>query len=107
MENFIHSQDNSILSDIERLERMFLKLDHFANLDSKSRIQIREMEQTIKSLKAKFCKKPKASTLKLAELLNNCLIQNPYGDGVVLRVFKTPNANLEKCSIANFYLNNI
>lgn len=107
MEKLIYSQDNSILSDIEHLERMFLKLDHFANLDSKSRIQIREMEQTIKSLKAKLSKKPKATTLKLVELLNKCLTQNPYGDGVVLRVFKTPNAQLEKCSIANFYLNNI
>jgi len=49
-------------------------------------------------------REPRPSTQNLADQLNKALLENPDGDGVILKVFKNIDSKVEKCSIMNFYL---
>ena len=104
MENLIHDKENYILSDVELLERSLLKLQHFHKLDSKTRICVSEMLDILISLNKKLNREPRPSTQNLADQLNRALLENPDGDGVILKVFKSPDSKVERCSIMNFYL---
>jgi hypothetical protein len=104
MENLIHNKENYILSDVEHLERSLLKLQHFHKLDSKTRICVSEMLDILISLNKKLNREPRPSTQNLADQLNRALLENPDGDGVILKVFKSPDSKVERCSIMNFYL---
>jgi hypothetical protein len=104
MENLIHDKENYILSDVEHLERSLLKLQHFHKLDSKTRICVSEMSNILFSLNKKLKREPRPSTQNLADQLNRALLENPDGDGVILKVFKSPDSKVERCSIMNFYL---
>jgi hypothetical protein len=104
MENLIHNKENYIISDVEHLERNLLKLQHFHKLDSKTRICVSEMLDILISLNKKLNREPRPSTQNLADQLNKALLENPDGDGVILKVFKSPDSKVERCSIMNFYL---
>ena len=106
MENISQSQDNDVLYMIDELEKKGLRMEHFSNLDSKDRKEVYELNSIIMSLRNRLVRNPKPTTNLLANQINQALKDNPYGGGVVVRVFRDINSKIEKCSIIDIYLNN-
>lgn len=47
----------------------------------------------------------KPTTKRLKEEINQALLKNKHGDGVIVRVLKNQEYKIEKCSLLNFYIN--
>lgn len=47
----------------------------------------------------------KPTTIRLKDAINQALIENEHGDGVLLWILKNKDAKKEKCSLVKLYLN--
>jgi 3-phosphoglycerate kinase len=106
MENIIESQNNDTQYLLEELEKAVIRLDHFSKLDNHGRKESYRLRHIVEALKDRLLKNPKPTTNLLANQINQALKDNPYGGGVVVRVFRDINSKIEKCSIIDIYLNN-
>ena len=106
MGNIIGNQNSDTQHLLEELEKAVIRLDHFSKLDNHGRKESYRLQQLIQSLKNRLLKNPKPTTHLLANQINQALLDNPDGDGVIVRVLIDPKAKIEKCSILDFHLSN-
>lgn len=96
--------DYLLVSRLNKVKKNLLGLEMKYNLSYMVRVQLAEAIEQIEDIILKETKKPKPALNRLGIKLNEALIKNPYGDGVVLRVFKKRDGKIEKCTILNFII---
>lgn len=74
------------------------------NLSDRCNIELETTVQLLVELinNEKLLLKP--TTKRLKNKINQALIENQDGDGVIVRVVKNPEYKIEKCSLLNFYI---
>jgi len=76
----------------------------YENLSSHLKFEIENAYYILDTILKDQNKDLKPTTNRLKNLINQALIKNQHGDGVIVRVLKHKASKIEKCSLLNFYI---
>lgn len=74
-------------------------------LGNRCRMNLDECYQLLAELYDNEKQSLKPTTRRLKNQINQALLENKYGDGVIVRILKKQDYKIEKCSLLNFYIN--
>lgn len=102
--NFLIDRDHSLINKLKEIIKHLHVLLMSGKVKGEVRFEIENIIQLLESTLKSECAELKPTTLRLKDAINQAILENEHGDGVMVMVLKNKNAKIEKCSLLKMYL---
>lgn len=94
-----------LIYHLSKLAEVLRSLTYYESIKGHAKLRILEANEITDYLLYMEQNSLSPSTMRLKNQINNALLENQYGDGVIVRILKNKASKIEKCSLLNFYIN--